>query len=692
MFCNKCGAQLAEGHVFCANCGARAGTPQTQSPSRMPSTATAQESNQPGARQPGAPRTSRNSVIIGGIAALVFACGLGAYLGVNASHRSAAPTSAGAAASGTGQQTSATPLASDGSEFSATPGPTPKQAAYLSLVSGDVGYQRGDDDQAEWTAASLNTPLVIGDSLYATTKDSKAEVQTGDGNVVRIGDQATVSILQNSDDIFQLKLTGGIATVRARQLGRAYEIDTPSLAFLPQEPGEYRFDVDAQGNTTVTASLGKGLIDTQQGQRLLIAPASMQVALGAAPVASTGAAAEPAYDQWNQQRDNLADQSASQQKLPPEVPGADALDLGGRWVDTEYGAAWVPNGVTADWQPYQVGRWIWEPYGWTWVSSEPWGWAPYHYGSWTFVTGEGWVWLPGSTMMRPVFAPARVEFVASGASFGWFPLGPHEVYVSMYDVGFAPRPVIEFVNYRRVIVIDRADIRSEHYRYERADYHVFERERIIGGVPRDITVDRRVMFPHEEGMAARGGERRFAPPVEVAARRIVNVHPIQPARSLNGTERPPTRTVQLPNRMVAQNPAPSSRSNGSPNNSQQGKQGQTNAAPNGNESRTPQQTNQPPSGAGPNGRTSNPPPAGPSGGTPQGNPSSCANAQGGGNGCNGGAPTRGTNGPQGGNHNPPTQLGPAPSPTSTEKKLPPCPKAQPGKPAPAPPKGGCSGL
>jgi hypothetical protein len=719
MYCNKCGAQLTEGHVFCASCGARVSTAQISPLTRAPSPQAAQESNPPGARQAAAPRVPRNAVIIGGIAALVFTCGLGAYLGVNASHRAAVPMSAtgaidpAAPGPGTGQQPPATPEgpASTGSgattEFSPTPGPPPKQAAYLSLVSGGLGYRRGDDDQAEWTPASLNTPLVIGDSLYAPTKDSKAEIQTGDGNVVRIGDQATASILENSDDIFQLKLTGGIATVRARQLGRAYEIDTPSLAFLPQEPGEYRFDVDSQGNTTVTASQGKGLLDTQQGQRLLIAPASMQVAVGSAPVPSTSGTAEPSYDQWNQQRDNLADTSASQQNLPPEVPGAEALDLGGRWVNTEYGVAWVPNGVAADWQPYQVGRWTWEPYGWTWVSTEPWGWAPYHYGSWTFVADVGWVWLPGSRMMRPVFAPARVAFVASGASFGWFPLGPHEVYVSMYDVGFAPRPVVEYVNYRRVIVIDRADIRSERYHYGHADYRVFERERIIGGVPREIKVDRSLMFAHRADARPGIEERRFAPPSHVDARPVVAVHAFQGPKSLSGRAMPPapavqvpppTRTAQVPAHPIVSTPAVNARGNAGSNSPQQTNRAPINAGPNGNSSTGPQpttpsrttgspnrRTSSPPPGA--NGQTSSPPPAAQAGGTPQGNSGACANGQGGGNGCNGGTAAAGTNGPRAGSSNQPPQRGPAPSPAPPQKRPTTCPKAGPGKPAPK-----CGGL
>jgi uncharacterized protein YraI len=36
-------------------------------------------------------------------------------------------------------------------------------------------------------------------------------------------------------------------------------------------------------------------------------------------------------------------------------------------------------------RPYTVGRWVFtDRYGWMWASSEPFGWATYHYGRWGF--------------------------------------------------------------------------------------------------------------------------------------------------------------------------------------------------------------------------------------------------------------------------------------------------------------------
>ena len=46
------------------------------------------------------------------------------------------------------------------------------------------------------------------------------------------------------------------------------------------------------------------------------------------------------------------------------------------------------------------GSWAWYPgFGYTWVSSYPWGWTPYRYGSWLYVPNYGWAWQPGGSRL-----------------------------------------------------------------------------------------------------------------------------------------------------------------------------------------------------------------------------------------------------------------------------------------------------
>ena len=113
----------------------------------------------------------------------------------------------------------------------------------------------------------------------------------------------------------------------------------------------------------------------------------------------------------------------------------DQLSPHGRWVVAgSYGDVWVPGGVAAGWAPYVDGQWVWTDYGWTWVSSDPWGDIPYHYGTWTWVSDYGWSWVPGT-----VWAPAWVTWAYSDDYIGWAPVPATFVFSSG---GYFGSPVV----------------------------------------------------------------------------------------------------------------------------------------------------------------------------------------------------------------------------------------------------------
>ena len=98
----------------------------------------------------------------------------------------------------------------------------------------------------------------------------------------------------------------------------------------------------------------------------------------------------------------------------------DALAPYGRWVEVPaYGWCWSPDDIALGWRPYSDGEWVYTDFGWTWISSEPWGWAAFHYGRWALDPSDGWVWVPGV-----VWAPAWVAWRESGDWVGWAPLPP----------------------------------------------------------------------------------------------------------------------------------------------------------------------------------------------------------------------------------------------------------------------------
>lgn len=95
----------------------------------------------------------------------------------------------------------------------------------------------------------------------------------------------------------------------------------------------------------------------------------------------------------------------------------------GDWqTDPRYGRVWSPSpgAVGADFAPYVTGGgWALSQYGWTWVSTYPWGWAPFHYGRWVTLAARGWAWVPGTT-----WGPAWVSWRAGDGYVGWAPLPP----------------------------------------------------------------------------------------------------------------------------------------------------------------------------------------------------------------------------------------------------------------------------
>jgi hypothetical protein len=56
--------------------------------------------------------------------------------------------------------------------------------------------------------------------------------------------------------------------------------------------------------------------------------------------------------------------------------------------------------------------------GWDWVSSEPWGWLPYHFGGWVNAPELGWAWVPGGL---GTWRPATATWVQVNNQLGWIP-------------------------------------------------------------------------------------------------------------------------------------------------------------------------------------------------------------------------------------------------------------------------------
>ena len=365
----------------------------------------------------------------------------------------------------------------------------PSRVARLGVMTGPVSFSPAGEN--DWVFASINRPLTTGDRLWADA-GARAEIQVG-GAMIRLSAATGISVLNLDDQIAQLQLTQGTLNIRVRRLeaNQVYEIDTPNLAFTVRQPGEYRIEVDPDGNaTTIVVRKGQGdvygegasyVIDSSQPYRF--------TGTGLREYQVVEAPRLDEFDRWSSDRDRGYDTSISARYVSPDVVGYQDLDANGTWrADASYGNVWVPNRVAAGWSPYQDGHWAWvDPWGWTWVDNAPWGFAVTHYGRWAYLGGT-WGWVPGPVRTRAYYAPALVVFVGgsnfqlaiSGGNVGgiaWFPLGPRDVYRPSYTVS---RGYFENINRSNTVI--NTTVINNYYNNTNVTNVVYANRQVPGAV------------------------------------------------------------------------------------------------------------------------------------------------------------------------------------------------------------------
>lgn len=373
----------------------------------------------------------------------------------------------------------------------------PGRVARVSYIRGDVGFQPGGS--GEWADAVINRPLVTGDRL-ATDRDGRVELEIGAGSI-RLDERTTFSLLDINDAITQVELTDGTLNLDVRRLleGQSYEVDTPTLAFVVSQPGEYRIDVGPNGDSTmVTVFRGSGDVYGENNASYRVR-GGQSYRFSDARLRDYEVLDVPSvddFDRFCQERNDRYERAVSSRYVSDEVVGYADLDDYGSWSTVaSYGSVWYPRGLRSDWAPYRDGHWAWiDPWGWSWVDDQPWGFAPSHYGRWANINSR-WAWVPGPRQLRPVYAPALVAFVGGnnwGVSIGsnpvgWFPLGPRDVYRPWYD---SSRDYFTRVNTHNTIInnITVVNVYNDYSRGRpsRGDYAYRRDQRAFTAVPGNV--------------------------------------------------------------------------------------------------------------------------------------------------------------------------------------------------------------
>jgi hypothetical protein len=351
----------------------------------------------------------------------------------------------------------------------------PARVGRLAFADGAVSFHDAQD--ANWTAASVNDALTTGDSLW-TQPNARGEVSVS-GTRVRLDQSTQLDMLKIDDSATRLQLDQGRLDIKTFSVdtSQPYEIVTPRGTVKLEAQGDYYVESGStQDPTRLGVRSGAAQITGLNGQVLAVRAGEVGEITGDAqsPQLQTIQSAPPPVPQYWAQRDQQITY-ADPQYLSADVVGYEDMQAYGGWSnDPDYGQVWSPNTVPDGWQPYSTGAWAYsDPYGWTWVDEQPWGFAPYHYGRWANRNNR-WFWVPPEHGQHAVYAPALVAFIGgaelgvaignAGASpVGWFPLGPREAYVPPYTNNRA--------YYDRINTDAHVDKAVMNDRWQRAESH-----------------------------------------------------------------------------------------------------------------------------------------------------------------------------------------------------------------------------
>ena len=320
----------------------------------------------------------------------------------------------------------------------------PGRVARLSTFTGDVQLA---NEREDWRSIPRNYAVTAGDNVWVG-EGGRAELDVGPVQVWLAGG-TNVNFERLDDQSLIARLSQGSMAVRIRAWEQqdAMRVLTANgeIAFL--EPGFYVVNsasqyaptsLDVRNGQAEVLTNGPSLI-VNRGDSVVLDGNGVRFDRNGNYSNSNGG-----FEAWAVSRDRRNDhwESRNAGQLSPWMVGARDLDEYGNWDnDYEYGRVWYPTAVAPNWAPYRNGRWSWvQPWGWTWVDDAAWGFAPFHYGRWVRV-GSRWAWSPGSSVGRPVYAPALVTFFGGngwsvsanvGPTYSWVPLGWNEPYLPWY--------------------------------------------------------------------------------------------------------------------------------------------------------------------------------------------------------------------------------------------------------------------
>ena len=273
----------------------------------------------------------------------------------------------------------------------------------LSNVEGNVQIDRRTGEGFE--SALENLPVLQGTRI-STKDDGRVEIEFEDGSTVRLAPDTSIEFTRLS-----LHDSGGKNTELEVREGTAYfNINPGKSDDFVVDLGDRSINLEHPVRFRATVDRSQAHVAVSHGQVDLSAPGSDTVSISKGRTASFDLLDqdnynlaheydELPYDAWNENLDEYHSRNFHHANSEtPYAYGFSDLNYYGSYIsDPGFGSCWRPYFAGYGWDPFADGTWVWYPgFGYTWVSSYPWGWAPYRYGSWNFAQSSGWCWQPGA--------------------------------------------------------------------------------------------------------------------------------------------------------------------------------------------------------------------------------------------------------------------------------------------------------
>lgn len=341
----------------------------------------------------------------------------------------------------------------------------PSLVGRISALEGDISFL--PPGETSWAEATRNFPVAEGESFW-TGDDGRTELQIGPMEA-RLDSQTELDVLALDYGRSRFSLPQGSLELRLWRVPRGgVSIATPAGDIRIDREGLYRIDVGASpedgGYPPVEVTVFDGAAGAPSPEGFVSVDAGSAALIYAGYDPQFQDAQDAAIDDWGRDRESH-EHGDSQDKFATTLTGFEDLQEQGDFTETpDYGTVWFPRDVPADWAPYRYGHWSYvQPWGWTWIDDQSWGFAPFHYGRWARIN-DRWGWIPGRPSAEPVYAPALVAFVGghgwnislgvgeSAEAVGWVPLAPDEIYRPSYQVSQTYVRQVNITNVRETTI------------------------------------------------------------------------------------------------------------------------------------------------------------------------------------------------------------------------------------------------